>query len=221
MQQGFENIEALRQQLLKDEGLIKVEDLGAGSRVDQGQERKLSSIARHASTPPRFSRLLARLISRFQAQTVLELGTSLGLNTLHMAQANPMAQIYTLEGSSHIADLAQTHFRNLDAPNINLTLGNIDQTLETVLADLPQVDLLYMDANHRYEPTLRYFQQALPKLHQKSLVVIDDIHWSAQMNRAWREITARSEVSLSLDLFEAGILFFDTDLPKEHYILKY
>ena len=138
-----------------------------------------------------------------------------------MALANPMAHIHTLEGSSQIANLAQTHFNQLEAHNIHLTRGNIDQTLEKVLTGLPKVDLLYMDANHRYEPTLRYFEQSISKLHPKSLVVLDDIHWSAEMNRAWREIMTKKEVSLSLDLFEAGILFFDPALPKEHYILKY
>ena len=195
--------------------------MGAGLAVSGGSERKISNIARYAGTPPRFSRLLARLIGRFQAQTVVELGTSLGLNALYMALANPATHLYTLEGSKCIASLAGKHFKSLGAQNIRIIEGNIDQSLETVLAGLSKIDLLYMDANHRYEPTIRYFEQVLPKLHQNSLVVLDDIHWSAGMNRAWQEIKTKPEVSLSLDLFEVGILFFDPDLPKAHYILKF
>lgn len=195
--------------------------MGAGSRVGGGSQQKVSNITRYASTPPRFSRLLARLISRFQAQTIVELGTSLGLNALYMALANPAAQLYTLEGSKRIASLAGKHFKTLGAQNIRIIEGNIDQTLEAVLANLTKIDLLYMDANHRYEPTMRYFEQALPKLHQNSLVVLDDIHWSAGMNRAWQAIKTKPEVSLSLDLFEAGILFFNPDLPKADYMLKF
>jgi predicted O-methyltransferase YrrM len=100
-------------------------------------------------------------------------------------------------------------------------IGNIDQTLPDVLKRLKQIDLVYIDANHRYEPTLRYFESLLPLLHEKSLVVIDDIHWSKEMNEAWDVIKDRTEVSLSIDLFEAGLLFFDPNIEKSDYILKF
>jgi len=138
-----------------------------------------------------------------------------------MAQANPSASIHTFEGSAAIAAIAHENFEALKARNITIVEGNIDEKLGPLLEQVSQVDLAYMDANHRYEPTLRYFEQLLPHLHQKSIVVVDDIHWSAEMNRAWQVLKDRSEVSLSLDLFEGGILFFDPALQKEHYVLAF
>ena len=217
----FHAEEKLRKELLRDDTRLTIEDMGAGSRINNSNQRSIKSIARHASTPGRFSRLLARSIQYFDHQHILELGTSLGLNTLHMHRLNPQASIRTLEGSAEIAARAQSHFNQYGATSIALTLGNIDETLANVLSGIDKVDFVYMDANHRYEPTLRYFEQILPKLHEQSIVVVDDIHWSREMNRAWQELTQRPEVSLSLDLFEGGFLFFDPKLQKECYLLSY
>ena len=217
----FAKLDKLREVLLANSTNLSIEDLGAGSRINNATERSIQSIARHASTPPAFSRLMARTIAHFNYHYILELGTSLGLNTLHLHTLNPEAFIQTLEGSTAIAAHAQQHFDQLDASSIQLTLGNIDDTLPKVLAAMPRVDFAYMDANHRYEPTLRYFELLKPKLHKGSLVVVDDIHWSREMNQAWHVLKENTAVSLSLDFFEAGFLFFDPELPKENYILSY
>ncbi len=218
---GFENLTALRKQLLSSKESLEVIELGAGSRIDNGQTRKVADIARHASTPPSFSRLLHRIIAQQQFSTILELGTSLGQNTLYMQQACPGGTIYTLEGSPAIAQKAREHFDAFGANNIRLIEGNIDQTLALALKETHKIDLAYLDANHRYEPTLRYFDQILPQLHDQSIVVIDDIHWSPEMNEAWTELRDHPRVSLSLDLFEGGLLFFNPELKKEHYILSF
>ena len=220
-QQDFEELEALRNSLLNSTDSVTVKELGAGSRVDNGAQRRVKDIARHASTPSSFSRLLYRIIKDGDFNSILELGTSLGINTLHLHKANPSGNIYSLEGSPEIARLAQQHFEQFQAKNIELIEGNIDDTLSSVIEEVKRIDLAYLDANHRYEPTLRYFNQILPKLHQHSIVVIDDIHWSTEMNKAWQELIALPEVSLSLDLFEGGLLFFNQDLKKEHYILSF
>lgn len=218
---GFEALEQLRTSLLNSQDRLSVLELGAGSRIDNGSTRKVADIARHASTPPSFSRLLYRIISKQKFNSVLELGTSLGQNTLHLQQACSNGQIYTLEGSPEIATLAQQHFDMLGADNIHLIQGNIDDTLGPTLEKLNKVDLAYLDANHRYEPTIRYFEQILPKIHEQSILVLDDIHWSREMNDAWKELTKHPRVSLSLDLFEGGLLFFNPELKKELYVLDF
>lgn len=218
---GFEPLEDLRKSLLASNETLSVTELGAGSRVDNGQTRKVADIARHASTPPSFSRLLNRIISKNNFTHILELGTSLGQNTLYIQQACPEGAIYTLEGSPEIAQVAREHFDKFNAANIHLIEGNIDDTLAPTLEKLDMVDLAYLDANHRYEPTIRYFEQILPKLHEQSILVIDDIHWSKEMNQAWQVLIQHPRVSLSLDLFEGGLLFFNPELKKEHYILDF
>lgn len=218
---GFEKLETLRASLLASDQSVAIKEMGAGSRVDNAPTRKVADIARHAITRPPFSRLLFRIIREYNFTHILELGTSLGQNTLYMHKAAPEGSIYTLEGSPEIVQVAQKNFDKMDAPNIQIVEGNIDNTLQGTLDKLEKVDLAYVDANHRYEPTLRYFEAILAKTHKQSIIVIDDLHWSKGMNEAWQQIVAHPSVSLTLDLFDAGLVFVNPELKKEHYVLDF
>lgn len=214
-------IESLRTKHLKNNQVIKINDLGAGSRVQNSNRRKISQIAKHSSTPAVFSRLLYRLIKKMESKTIIELGTSLGFNTLYMSQANPDANVFTFEGSDEIAFLAQKNFDHLGSKNIELIKGNIDSTLSDFLLSEKRIDLAYIDANHRYEPTVSYFNQILDYSHENSIIIIDDIHWSKEMNLAWNEIKMHPRISVSMDLFEGGIVFLNQELPKTDLVLKF
>lgn len=216
---AFTEIEAVRKRLLKNTGKIKIEELGAGSGMNRAGNRKIRSIARHSLTKASFSRLLYRLIQHMEAQTILELGTSFGINTLYLSAAAPGGHIYTLEGCPQTAVIAQSLFKGWQFPNIELNIGTIDSTLQPLLNRLGQIDAAYLDANHTYEATIRYFNTLLPYLHPNSFLVLDDIYWSPGMQKAWREIQQHHSVQLSLDVFDAGILFFRPGLQKAHYVL--
>lgn len=213
-------IEALKTSLLHDSEMLQLIDLGAGSRISKNASRSVSSITKHASTPSKFSRFLLRLIEKYDCTEVVELGTSLGLNTLYISKASKV-NITTLEGDPTIAQKAQGHFNEFNRTNIKVVVGNIDKTLQNVINSYQSIDLAYIDANHRYEPTLRYFEALLTKTHERSIIVIDDIHWSKQMAQAWKEIKTHRKVSVSVDIFDAGILFFDPKLEKEDYVLSF
>lgn len=217
----FNTIESRRQELLKNHSFINITELGAGSGLTSSPRRKISHIARHSLTPAPFSRLMYRLIRHMQSRNILELGTSLGINTLYLSAAAPEGEIYTLEGCPETAAVARALFSQQGANNIHLKEGPVDISLPELLkTTLQKTDAVYIDANHTYEATLRYFNMLLPSLHENSFVVIDDIYWSAGMKKAWKEIQQHRRVSLSIDLYEAGILFFRTGLQKENYVLE-
>lgn len=212
-------IEKLRANLLKDKREITVEDLGAGSNHFYKNTRRISDIAATSSSTIGFSTLYARLAQYLKAKTIIELGTSFGLNTLYLAQKKD-ATIYTFEGSGSIAEVAESTFEFARSKNIELIKGNIDTTLPATLAHISNVDLAFLDANHQYEPTKRYFGWLLPKLHHQSLIIIDDIHGNAGMQAAWNELCKHPLVYTSLDLYRCGILFFDPSLNKQHVVLQ-
>lgn len=214
------NIESLRKTLRRSKSEIEVKDFGAGSRVSNNNNRSIGSIAKHATTPSKFSQFLSKTIDHFGYTEIFELGTSLGINTLYLSQTKEV-KVTTFEGDPVIAQLARGNFEKFGRENINLIIGNIDQTLSETLRNTNSIDLAYIDANHRFEPTLRYYESVLPLIHKKSMIVIDDIHWSKEMNEAWEVIKTRPEVTLSIDLFEAGLLFFDPNIEKSDYILKF
>ena len=153
---------------------------------------------------------------------ILELGTSLGITTSYLASANPAAQITTMEGASAVAAVAKDNFNKLGLNNIRVVEGNFDHTLTDTLTTMPVIDLAFLDGNHRYEPTVRYFRQILPHLHDHSIVILDDIHWSAEMEQAWDEVRGMEEVTLSIDLFFIGLVFFRKEQKeKQHFSIRF
>lgn len=220
-EEAFQKIEVLRKQLRQDHTVLNLKELGAGSGVRNRSYRTVADIARHSLTTPRFSRLLFRLIRHLKALYVIELGTSIGLNSLYLSTAAVNGQLFTFEGCPQTAATASRIFKQWPLQNIHLKEGNIDETLPELLKNIPSVDAAYLDANHTYEATLRYFGLLLPCLHKNSVVIVDDIYWSAAMKKAWQEIRQHPQVSLSIDLYDAGLLFFRPGLQKAHYVLEF
>ena len=213
-------VENLRKQLLKDNRIIQVTDYGKGSKHSKETHRKISDIAQTSLSPAKYSALYHRITRLRQPKTIVELGTSFGINTLYLAQ-DPNAYVYTFEGSDSIADIAELSFEFAGAKNIELIRGNMDSTLYATLSRIPKIDLAFMDANHRLEPTLRYFELLLSKSHHKSLFIVDDIHDSPEMEQAWKAMKKHPLVYVSIDLFRCGILFPDPALNKQHVVLRF
>ena len=216
---AYGEIENLRQSLLKNQKTIYVTDYGAGSKNGSSKIRRIKDITRVSAKLPKYAQLLFRLVNYYQPQTVLEIGTSLGLTTAYLASARTKSSIFTLEGCPNIAAQAKKNFAILNFKNINLLTGNLDETLPTILAQINTIDFVYIDGNHRYEPTMRYFTACLEKHTANSIFVLDDIYWSEEMEKAWKEICQHPAVSLSIDLFQVGLIFFRQHQSKQHFTL--
>ncbi len=217
---AFEEIEKVRKSLLYSNKRIEVTDLGAGSRKLKQSTRKIAEIVQHSAVTPKKGALLFRLVEYFRPEQVLELGTSVGIGTLYLQLAHRSATIITFEGCPHTAAVAQKTFEKMGL-SPSLVVGNLEDTLPQTLEKIPKVDLVYMDANHTYQATLHYFESILPKLHENSVVVVDDIRWSADMKQAWDVLCQRPEILLSLDLFDCGILLLRNKQPKQHFHLLF
>ncbi|MBC7448172.1 MAG: class I SAM-dependent methyltransferase, partial [Hymenobacteraceae bacterium] len=214
--------EARRAALRADRRRLAVRDYGAGSRVaaSPARPRAVSQIARTAAKPVKYGQLLFRLANYLQARRVLELGTSLGLTTAYLAAADSRAHIVTLEGDPASAGIARETFALLKLTNIEVLEGEFGQTLNSALTRFNDpLDLVFFDGNHRYEPTLEYVRRCLPHCHADTVFVLDDIHWSPEMERAWAAVQALPEVTLTIDLFAVGLVFFRPNAPKQHFTL--
>ncbi|MES1217721.1 MAG: class I SAM-dependent methyltransferase [Bacteroidota bacterium] len=218
----YEMIEDLRQELLKDQTLLTIEDLGAGSSVNKSKQRRISSIAKSVVKQKKYSQLLFRIVKRYKPGSILELGTSLGITTSYIAAGNPDAKIITMEGAGEVANIAKQNFTTLKLQNIQLAEGNFENTLPSVVSGLLSVDFAFIDGNHRREPTLNYFQQLLPKTYSDSIFIFDDIHWSKEMEQAWETIKANEAVRCSIDLFFIGIIFFRNEFKgKQNFKIRF
>lgn len=217
-----EEIEQLRKRLLSDKRIIEVEDFGAGSRVNSSKQRSVGQIAKSALKSKRLAQLLFRLVKHYQPQTIIELGTSLGITTAYFSKANPTASIKTIEGSKQVAAIADENFQKLNCANIQLLTGNFDDVLPSTISQLSSIDLAYIDGNHRYEPTINYFHQFLPKSNSQTILVFDDVHWSNEMEKAWEEIKSHPSVQYTIDIFFLGFVFFREEFKvKQNFVIRF
>ena len=219
---SYEKIEALRKRLFDDKTVLHVDDFGAGSAVSSTKERSISSIARHAAKSEKLSQLLFRIVHHYMPETVLELGTSLGISSAYMAAAAPNAKVITIEGAPSVAKAAKDHHRLLQLNNIDVKTGKFDDVLPVVLGQLNTVDLAFIDGNHRYGPTKNYFEQIISKVTPRSILIFDDIHWSSEMEDAWKFIKEHKAVKATIDLFFFGIVFFDDAFKsKQQFTIRF
>lgn len=216
----YHNIELERKKLLNNFSVVEVEDFGAGSVKGFTKQRSIKQIASSSLKPEKYAQLLYRLVKYFQPKEILELGTSLGITASYLAAANPSASVTTMEGSSAIAAIARQTFETLQRKNIQLITGNFDETLSIVVCK--QFDFIFIDGNHRKEPVLRYFEQLQNAVQPSTVMVFDDIHWSSEMEDAWAHIKVHPSVTLTIDLFFIGLVFFrKQQLEKEHFTIRF
>ena len=217
----YTKIENLRKKLLKNRSIIEIIDFGAGSQIYKTNQREIRQIAKSAEKAPRFGKLLFRLIQHFKPNTIFDLGTSLGITTLYESKAYERAKVFTFEGCPATATIAKGNCADLDCNKIEIIVGNLDETLSRKLAEIEELDFVFFDANHRYEPTVQYFEMCLAKATEESVFVFDDIHWSDEMHRAWEYISKHPSVMISIDLFFVGLVFFRKNQPKQHFVLRF
>lgn len=217
----FAPIERLREELFASDQVIRVNDLGAGSRRLDMDLRAVSDIAHTSLKPPRQARLLHRLVRHFAPGTVLELGTSFGLTTLYLAHGMEHGRVITVEGCPQIHRIARHHFEQLGRRDIEAVLGGFRTALPDILRRTERVDMVFMDGHHAEAPTLDYFEQCLTRAHNDTVLIVDDIHWSRGMESAWERIKAHERVRVTVDLYDLGLVFLRREQEPQHFRLRY
>ena len=219
----FRSIEKVRSRLLKDTGYLKMSDLGAGAGETPWCHRLIpvKKVIKNSCVKPQYGRFLFRLAKNFHPEVMVELGTSLGISTSYLALGNPKGQITTIEGCQETANAARRNFEHLGLANVRQLTGSFDEVLPGLLQELGNVDLFFIDGNHRKKPSLQYFHQCLQHINDGSVLILDDIHWSEEMEEAWKEIREHASVTMTIDLFRMGLVFFKKGLSKEDFILHF
>ena len=219
----FDTIEQVREKLKLNHTELTLDDYGAGSRIHASYKRKVSQIAYSSLKPKKFAQLLFRIINYYQPKNIIELGTSLGITTAYLASANMNIPVITMEGAKAVATIAAENFRQLKLNNIEIIPGNFDNTLPKIISKQTQhIDFVFIDGNHRKEPTISYFNQLVLAIADHSILIFDDIHWSKEMEEAWEFIKAHPAVTLTIDLFYIGIVFFRKEQKvKQHFSINF
>lgn len=209
-----------RNALLQNKNTIEVTDFGAGSRVFKSNTRQIAKIAKTAGITSKRAELLFRITRYFQASTILEIGTSLGLATSALALGNPKAKITTLEGCENTLTQCQLQLQKFNINNVDPVNTEFNSFLKNLQPTTYNLQLIYFDGNHSKAATLNYFELLLPTVTNETVWIFDDIHWSSDMEEAWEIIKKHPKVTVTIDTFQWGMVFFRTEQKKEHFVIR-
>jgi predicted O-methyltransferase YrrM len=212
---------SLRKKLMDDSTLISKTDLGSGSEKGNTYQVPLGKLIRTSISSERELGLLYNLAKYFRPGLTVELGTAAGLSAAALALGHPEGKVITVEGSPSLVLLAEKNLKNLKINNVKTVLANFDDALPGLLPAVKEVDLYFIDGNHRYEPTVNYFELGLEHSSNDTVFVFDDIYWSPDMSEAWKAIKNRPEVRISIDIFGKGFIFLKKELSIQHFVLRY
>ena len=209
-----------RNLLLENKNQIEVTDFGAGSKVFKSNTREISKIAKTAGISRKRAKLLFRVVNYFQPESILEIGTSLGLATSALALGNPNAKIVTLEGCPETANQCQLQLQKFNINSVKSIVTEFSTYFKTINHQAEAINLIYFDGNHSKKATLNYFELLLPTITNDSVWIFDDIHWSTEMEEAWENIKKHPKVKVTIDTFQWGFVFFRKEQEKEHFIIR-
>jgi len=209
-----------RNSLLANNNTIEVTDFGAGSKVFKSNKRIIAKIAKTAGISPKRAELLFRITNYFQPQSILEIGTSLGLATSALSLGNLKAKITTLEGCPNTMAIAKSQLQLFHFDNVNPVVTEFSSYLDAPRLSAFDFKLIYFDGNHSKKATLDYFELLLPTITNETVWIFDDIHWSAEMEEAWKIIKKHPKVTVTIDTFQWGLVFFRREQPKEHFVIR-
>lgn len=215
----YRKVEIKRNELFQQRGSISVIDYGTNRVISN--DRKICNIARNSLKKPKAAQLLYRLVRHYQPNTLIEIGTSFGITTSYLALSVPNSQIHTFEGCPNTLNIAHKVFLDLKLNDIQTYEGEFSETLKKSLNSIEKVDFLFIDGNHKFEPTISYFEHFLTKFHKDTIIVIDDIYWSKEMTLAWEKLKNHSVIKLSIDLFYFGILFLKPGPIKQDFVFRF
>lgn len=217
---AYSALNAFRKRLYRNTSIIMVKDFGAGSRIFRNDARQIKKVAKTAGISKKREKLLYRLTRYLEPKKILELGTSLGMATNAISLGNKFSDITTIEGCNKTAEVARDQFEFFDLKNIQLFNSTFKEALKFDELRQSKFDLIYIDGNHEKEATLEYFQSMLPMVHNGTIMIFDDIYWSKGMKEAWNKISNDPEVTVSIDIFYWGMVFFRKEQEKEHFTIR-
>ncbi len=220
---GYKEIDGYKKQLSRNPSVIETTDFGKGGSEGKPltSSAKLGKLVKRRSQQKKQAQLLYRLSRRFKPENILEMGTATGISASYIKFSVPDSKLISLEGCENLARVARQTFEDLQIQNIEIHTGDFEQSLPKVIKEFEKLDFVFFDGNHRKDATLNYFSQCAEKANEDSLFVFDDIHWSPDMAQAWEIIKNDPRVTLSIDLFWLGLVFFRKGSPKQDFIIRY
>ncbi len=186
--------------------------------IHPGRSSDIATIYQHAASKPFWAGFYYWIARQFKSQSILELGTNLGVSGQYFYHAladNSIARFVSLEGIPALQECARHRLEGMThvQASYHLYTGFYSELLPQVLPEHPAYDLVFIDGHHQYQPTLDYFWQIKPYLADDAILLFDDINWNSGMQQAWLELQ-KVPHTIAIDFFKMGVLIYSpTQIP--------
>ena len=203
----FEACEKYRNKLLQDDTIVSFEIFGSNKTM------LVKDICKKAASKPIWAQFLYLITKRLISPYFLEIGTNLGVSGTYILEAlksKKNSQLYTMEGLPQLCEIAQNQFSKISSNSkYKIYEGLYKNTFPKLLMDNKNFNIVFIDGNHKKEPTIKYFTDLQSQLSSPAIIIFDDINWSLDMQKVWKIVKSHKNVSYSIDMFKFGILIFD------------
>tara|TARA_B100000886_G_scaffold338850_1_gene302679 strand:- start:2174 stop:2791 length:618 start_codon:yes stop_codon:yes gene_type:complete len=168
---------------------------------DKSYKKKYSKIINvNTSTfNSKHKELIFRIINHYKLDNILEIGHCKHINRTFLTNSRSKVNLfYYSTKTSQISEINTQN--NAQSKNFDFAFYNLK--------------------NNDYL-TLNKFINHLKYFHNNSIVAINNIHQSKKMEEVWRKIIFQKEVTVSIDLFFIGLVFFRKEQVKENFIIRF
>ena len=215
---SFHDIELIRKQLLFRDEPITYPDRKHNGKI---RRRTIGEVVRREAIKPKHGALLFRLTNYFKPQNILQLGPAMGLSTLYLTSYTSGLNCTALENVPEFVPIAQISFEKAARNPIDLRVGNYKELLPRALEDMGKVDLVFLNTTYEQQNNLWLFIECLKHVHDDTILVFEGIKTSHRMRNFWKKVCAHPAVTVTIDLYSMGIVFFNPKLHKRNYIVYF
>jgi predicted O-methyltransferase YrrM len=194
-------------------------DFETESKISKRNTRQVSQIAKVAGISNKKAKILIKTLDYLKPERILEIGTAMTLGTSAIKKENKSTSILTLKECPETSKTIQKLFKKNNFEGIEIINGNFSEILSTCTQN-KKFDCVVFDRSHTKKATLNYFEECLKTIHNNSFFIFDDIYRTSEMQEAWSVIKKHSKVTVTVDVFYFGIVFFRKEQAKEHFKIR-
>jgi predicted O-methyltransferase YrrM len=109
---------------------------------------------------------------------------------------------------------------SLESATSVFSLGHKNAIISSQNSSSEFYDLIFFGGNSSKKEVLEYFEMLMPTCTNDSVWIINAIHGSKDMEDTWEIIKNHPKVTVTIDTFYLGFVFFRSEQKKEHFVIR-
>lgn len=203
----FGVIETYRRNLLANSELIPT---GSGQRT-------INALTKSGELEETYGQVLFKAVHLYKPDTIVEIGTGLGISTLYQATPASSTKVFTFETNTTLTKKTQQFFRQLMRKNITIINNKNETTLEETLLKIGSIDFVFF--NHfEVNKGIELFETILKFAQTNTIIAFRTPYGNPLRTQLWEQLKKHPSVRMSIDIFGLGFLFFRSQQKEvEHF----